>query len=121
MDPDTDDEQGVERNPSPTPLRAREDLGGGEPAAHRVQDERQVNQDERRHDHGGQALEGEQARLHDYFPPFRNIIRALFFSPAMLPVGLRLTGQCVMQLPCVWQALQPLPEVALRSTSFGSA
>ena len=26
-----------------------------------------------------------------------------------------------MQLPCVWQELQPLPEVACRSTSLGSA
>ena len=58
-----------------------------------------MHENERRHGHRRKALEREQAGLH--VSPLSRLISELRFRPAMLPVGLRSTGQCFMQLPCV--------------------
>ena len=64
MDRDRDDEQPIEQQERDIAVGARQDLGRGEPAAHRIEDGAEMDGDRERQHEGGHALRQEQDRGH---------------------------------------------------------
>ena len=65
------DEHAVERRPGDAAAGARENVGGGEPLAHGVEDDRQMHQHQRHHERRGQPLPEVEAHIHGLISPLR--------------------------------------------------
>src|SRR6185295_9344170 len=101
----------IERSPADAAARSRQNLVGGEAAAHRKNHRREMN-DDADAEHGGTGtLHEPQQRLpargcHVISPAKAARVTARF-NPAIEAVGARCLGQRSLQLWCVWQAWHP--------------